>query len=651
MKLTSEQEQIIEHVSGHAMVHAGPGCGKTTTLALRAKYLIEIGINPKSIAIVTHNKALALDIKKTLNKHLGKKMAKQVVVKTLHSFALLLVRKHHQAKGTVSPSVLKKKRKKQLIKRYRTEYKLNKSELNQAFYHLDLGKNNKVEKLLGKDKAALAKSAYQAYCKFKLKRKKLDFDDMIGQALHLLKNSSGCRRPLQTYRHLMVDELQDINHPQKELLLALSRHMESTVMVGDILQSIYGWRHALPRYWNDLAESLNPKQLALTESFRIPKQALALVNDLGKQIDKDAPVLRSKIEGEKPELIELIDQEAQHRWLAKEIKSLLAKGVDIQQIAILGKTRKELSQTAIALRVRGIAITERYKPTENNRHRDHLWALIQLTQLERKRITKSSKRLNQEEQELARTYMAKLWLGKKTIRHMQDRVAKKPKAILSVKSGRKDYGRINALSNDLRKAAGLPRVESAVQCLIDATKPVLKDFDDHHHQLLLQDLSEIKIRARRCAELKDMNEEWFALPVTDQEQGVQMMTVHGAKGQEWDYVFLINMVHGVYPRYQVSAKKQAEELRVFYVAATRHHKKLYLLQTPIPINLFGETIKNTVTDEITAKKSEARMKSKKPRVFDKPSPFLDPDKQGLVSRETRPKTNKKQRVKNKSLTQ
>ncbi|MCK9619143.1 MAG: ATP-dependent helicase [Methylobacter sp.] len=626
LKPTNEQKQIINHLYGHAMVKAGPGCAKTSTLALRVKRLHELGYSPKSIVIVTYSKGLTLDIKRTLAKQLHPAVAKKVTVKTIHGLALQLVMQYHKKQGLSRPSVLKDQRKKQFIKRYAKQNKLKISELNQAFYHYEIGNAAKVVATLGEEKAALAKSAYKAYSKYKQKRNKVDFEDMIGQALKLLKSAPDAAFLLRSYEHLMVDELQDINYPQKEFIFELCQYMESTVLVGDTHQSIYKWRNALPRYWDDLVKALAPKQFTLTRSFRIPIEALPLVNDIATRINKDAAVLTSKFEGEIPVLVDLLDQEAQHRWLAKEIKALRGKEVDITKIAILARTRKELSQTAIALRARGLNITERYQPTKINQHRAHLLALIQLVCLEQRRAAKGSKRLTQKEHELVKNHIENLWLGKKLKAILQERLAVKPKALLSVKSDcKKHYKRINVLSNALKRAAKLSNVESSVQCLIDATKAVLKDRHEYHHKLLQRDLVDIKIKARDCASLEDIDAEWFELSKKDERQGVQMMTVHSAKGQEWDYLFLINVVNGVYPRYQSKPTAQKEEKRVFYVAVTRHHKKLYLLQTPVPIKMIP-------------KKSKVNSGFIESRILDEPSSFIDKDKQGLVYKVIKAKT-------------
>lgn len=225
--------------------------------------------------------------------------------------------------------------------------------------------------------------------------------------------------------------------------------------------------------------------------------------------------------------------------------------------------------------------------------------------------------------------MENLWLGEatkqqlqtnvrdKAVKRQQGRVKKEPEAILTIKSAHPSYKRINNLSNAIKKAAQLKVVESAIQCLIDASKPVLKDHGKKAAKLLLRDLADIKIKARNCTCLDEVKKEWFEATEVNKDEGVQLMTCHSAKGQQWDYVFILNVVNGVFPR-QKDETKVKEEKRVLYVAVTRHHQKLYLLQTPVPIKIFGE---NSEVKAVELKE---------------PSPFIDPNQQGLITRRVRP---------------
>ncbi|WP_262964288.1 UvrD-helicase domain-containing protein [Methylobacter psychrophilus] len=629
LKPTLEQKRIINHLKGHAMVNAGPGCAKTSTLALRVQHMLDQGYEPRSIVILTFGKALSLDIVDTLSKLIGPAAANQITVSTIHSFAYKLVNKFYKSLGhDEKPTVFNPQSRERFLKRRVKGTGVKLKELKQAFNQYDLYsgiKSRKIEDMLGNDKAKLAKKSYRHYSKYKLRKNAVDFNDMVVGAIKLLKLRTNSRSTLLGYQHLMVDELQDIDRNQKDLLLLLAPRMKSTVMVGDPLQSIFGWRQSLPRYWHDIEKTLTPKKFALTRSFRAPRQALALINNLGREINPDAPLLTSKFDGEIPKLLEFVDQDQQHTYMAEEIERLLACGVEVYKIAILGKTRKELSQTALALRARDITVTERYGLSANNidhqKHKTHLLALIQLTQLEQLRIGRSSKTQTREQQTLARNCIENLWLPKKTVRFLQERLTVKPKALLSIKSYNSNYDRINNLSKAVRKAAGLKNVESALQCLIDASKSILKDRDEHHYKLRLRDLTEIKIMARNCTSLDNINHGWFKPSIDkDVNSGIQLMTVHAAKGQEWDYVFILNVVEGIIPRHQATEAKSLEENRVFYVAVTRHHKALYVLQTPTPAR--------KVTSKICG--SKARSGSIKPVIYDEPSSFIDIDKQGLL---------------------
>lgn len=612
---TREQQKIINFTSGEAMVKAGAGCAKTTTLGMRTGHLVKLGFETKSIVILTYSKALTKDISNTLEKFLDDDVAESVTVTTIHAFGYHLIKQYSKRQGLTHPLVLKDRRKRRLLNRYKKKYDLKISELKRAFHLYETRAPKMVIAELGEEKALQATKAYKAYTRYKEKHNKVDYEDMVKQALAILKTPDGSAL-VGSYEHLMIDELQDINGSQKDLIIAISKYMTSTVLVGDTHQLIYQWRQASLRHWSDITEALGAKHLTLSESFRIPRQALPFVNDLGRQIDKNAKPLTSHVKGGTPILVDLPDQDAQYRWLADKIKSLKPDKDKLQKIAILGKTHRELSMITTALRARGINVTESKFPTGINEHREHLLALIELTRLEKRRLQKSPKRLSKAEKGLAAVYIEKLWLSDKLIGELKERLEIKPKSILSVKSKSRYYNQIRGLSIALQKAAVLPNVVSAIQCLIDATKPILKNQNENKHKLLLRDLIDIKIKARDCATLDDIDHKWFDAPKGD-NNGISLMTVHGAKGKEWDYVFLINVVDGVYPRYGTKRKSLIDELRVFYVAVTRHHKQLFILQAPLP-------------HIILSKKSKGKSGKSNHALFETPSPFIHAENQGLI---------------------
>jgi DNA helicase-2/ATP-dependent DNA helicase PcrA len=450
LKPTQEQAKIINHLRGHCIVKAGPGCAKTSTLALRVKHLLNNNYDPQSMVLVTHSKALAADIQHTIEGLVGQRKAEQITVCTIHRFANQLVKANYHLLGMDQhPTLIQAEDKKQFIHDEAKRLDQTVKALSQAY-----AAPNKIS---AKERA-LSKS-YEKYRQFKNKSNAVDYDDMLTNAVQLLTLApKGLSLP---YKHLMVDELQDINRQQKQLLLLLATRMRSTVMVGDPLQLIYGWRQASLRYWQDIERELKGlKHYTLTRSFRVPRQALPFINDIANMVDEDAPMLRSKVEGEAPELVDLINKDT-GLWLAKEIKAWLAKGVAPDQIAILAKTRKELSQIALALRARNICITERYHQPDHDHHKRHLLALIQLARLEQLRANRPTKKLTSTERKQLSTYIDDLWLPGNLVRSLQKRARLKPDALLSVESGDKHYGEVNNMVNAIRTAASLPRVDSA----------------------------------------------------------------------------------------------------------------------------------------------------------------------------------------------
>ena len=207
LKPTLEQKLIIKHLQGHAMVDAGPGCAKTSTLALRVMHMLKQGYEPSSIVILTHGKALAADIADTLSKFVDRDVAQQINVSTIHSFAYRLVRKyHHLLEYDEVPIPLKQQQKNLFIEHHAKLTGLKPADLKQAFsqYDATYSKSAKVVEALGKDKATLARKAYIRYSRYKMNRNAVDFNDMIKGAIKLLKlrpNST-----LRGYEHLMVDD-------------------------------------------------------------------------------------------------------------------------------------------------------------------------------------------------------------------------------------------------------------------------------------------------------------------------------------------------------------------------------------------------------------------------------------------------------------
>ncbi|PZN75370.1 MAG: hypothetical protein DM484_18935 [Candidatus Methylumidiphilus alinenensis] len=612
-KPTKEQQSIINHSNGHAYVQAGPGCAKTTTLVLCVQKLLKKGVKPSKIVMLTHSKKLSAETK---NKCSRFRISDDIHISTIHSFAFKLIKGNFTSVGYKnSPDEESQSQKEDFIKEYAKKHEIKSKELKRAFHIYDTSQAEKIEKFLGKKKAKLAMKTYQKYSRIKKKKKLLSFSDMIKLAtLLVMKHPSLIKRK---YKHLLVDEIQDLDKLQTKFLIAMAKLMKSDVFVGDAYQAIYRWRGASPDNLKTIKEELNPKCFQLSLSFRLPQNAMKLVNHQLKTMDKNAPVLKSNHQGGCPELLVLKRPDAKYDYMARTIKRLIKNGIALGKIAILAKTNKELRQTSIALRARSIDVNESYRVDNKNSHRKLLKAAIQLARLEKKRMTKQSKQFNKSEKLEVKKCIGEMWFDINTIKGMQRKFHKKPEKLIRIDSKNKHYDRINRLSNAIVTSVGLQNVESAVACLIDACSPIVRYHntrDKLQRKCQMDDLNQIKVYARHCKTLDDIKEEWFKQP--KRKDGITLMTCTSAKGQEWDYVFVINVVDRVFPSH-LSKKKGIDTVNdescLFFVTITRHHAKLYLLESPKSITKFsnrGKIEKTTL-------------------LLNNRSPFVKPKKQGL----------------------
>ncbi|WP_367155179.1 UvrD-helicase domain-containing protein [Methylomonas sp. HYX-M1] len=574
-KPTYEQLKIIRFINGTCQVTAGPGCAKTTTLAMRAQYLVERGIVPGQIAIATYSKALVNDINAALTKLLGEKIASQISVKTLHSFGLSFIQSYQKSQGEHEYNVLSAGMADHIYQQLANTHNLSLKQVKQGFACLVANKS--MKQLDGTQKKRCEK-AYREYCNQKELKNVIDFNDMLIRSRKLLS----LNKLEPPFKHLMIDELQDISAIEREFILACEPYLNSLVLVGDPLQSIYGWRGAGREHWDKLLKKLKPKTFWLTQSFRVPDTCMKLCHYVGVQIDSEF-ALRSKHTGPPPRLIVSVDQHAQYQWLVRRLKKAQGNGVSFNDVTILCRTRRELHQLALALRANGIPVYESYR-TEEDCHLEHLWALIQLTILQQACDKKRIKQLNREQIGQAQAWIDRLWLGASLKKTLKDRIRQKPSKLLSVKSDHRCYSMVNGMDKAIRKATQLKCIESAIQCLIDACGKTIERRNQTQKPFLMSDLATIKTRIRQ-QNLQTLDVIPFALFQRDREaekphKRILLQTIHHSKGGEWPYVIVLNVVDGVFPR--ANTQNIVEELSLFFVAITRTSRQLYLLQTPTP---------------------------------------------------------------------
>lgn len=314
--LTKEQQKIVKHnVFGAAylFVMAGPGTGKTHVLCHRVRHLIKKGVTPENILRLTYSKSAALNMASRLAKRFN---VWNVRYSTTHAFGLSLVMEHwHELGFTARPKVKTKssfKRLSFIVKKMAAQDHVDQKQLQIAVY-----------KALKEGRATVLKvsvnQVLERYQQGKLRNNWLDFADMLKLACQLLKDYPDILKSVGTIEHLLVDEVQDMTEKECQLLYYLAKAAKSAVLVGDEKQNIYSFRGAHPESLQKLESYLKPQTRYLTQSFRVPKQLLPMVNSIGADIC-DAPELTSQKKGFKPALFCAANNDEQSDFIAKQIK-------------------------------------------------------------------------------------------------------------------------------------------------------------------------------------------------------------------------------------------------------------------------------------------------------------------------------------------
>ncbi len=517
---------------------------------------------------------------------------------TTHAMGLSIIMEYWRDLGFSDyPTVQLKQLAKQLafiVKKVAAESKVDAKKLGEAVYTATKDGKNSCQIEQGKGLSKSVAEVLRRYQNSKLRKNRVDYVDMLDLSTQLLKSRPDIRKRVgASIDHLLVDEVQDMTEKECQLLFYLAKQAKSAVLVGDKKQNIYSFRGANPRCLRKLEKHLKPVVYHLTESFRVPSQMLPLVNAIGAAINDD-PKLTSHGKGFKPCFFRSANNDEQADFVVREIQKLLAKGVPEVEIAVVGRTRRSLILLKSALNMCGIETFEDYCCSKGEPVKV-LKALILIAKWKARcpkrgkhpfkpvnallRVLESSGLTERIQQELNRAICDEGW----------DRLH------VPIKQDKKRYRNILALRRAVEAAATLSP-ESGVQLLIDAIKPFMGNrFGKSEKLIVVRDFSMVKLAMRGYKTWPNVMVK--KLPVTYSDAGVELSTCHGAKGREWQYVFLINFINGEFPFYfKKEEVKLEEERRLFYVAASRPSRKLFIIESPVCKNNYGRGSQKYMTN-------------------------------------------------------
>lgn len=602
-QLNSTQQNAAKQVDGPVMIVAGAGSGKTRVLTYRVAYLLSIGVPAYQLLVLTFTNKAADEMKKRIVSLVGDK-SESAWIGTFHSMFARLLRYEGELIGYGKNfSIYDTDDSLGLIKNIQHELEISVQSFkpNVIRARISSAKNKLITpdqfEVLAKDifeeKAALIYKEYQKRLK---QNNAMDFDDLLLKPIELFERHPKILSKYQErFRFILVDEYQDTNRAQYKLIKMLAAKYKNICVVGDDAQSIYAFRGADIRNILDFQKDFPEAQIfRLEQNYRSTQNILTAadqviknnVNRIEKKLWTDNP------KGEPISVLSCQSETDESEKVAANIKKAILKyKLDFLNIAILYRTNAQSRSIEDALRRNGIPYViiggiEFYKRKEIKDVIAYLRLIVNpKDDISFQRIV---------------NYPAR-GIGEVTVNHLKA-VAEECKCsffeaidFLSEAKGisKNTIEKLKQFQKFIQKFIGLKTILSASELsrsLVDEIG-ILKEFKEEGTVEALSRMENVHELLSAITEFSEKNEngglEAFLQEVSlvadvdqldDKHNAVTLMTVHSAKGLEYDVVFIVGLEEGLFPIFQAiqSSNEIEEERRLFYVGMTRCKRKLYL---------------------------------------------------------------------------
>ncbi len=590
IQLNEIQQQAVYHKEGPMLVLAGPGSGKTMVITRRVKYLIEQEHIPEEqILVITFTKAAALEMKGRFQSMCGQGSS-GVNFGTFHAvFFTILKHAYHLNATNIIRDEVRYQAMKEIIHRHGLEYEDEKEFIQELLSEISLVKGSRIglSNYYSQNCAdEVFRRIYDEYARFLEREKLIDFDDMLVLCHELLSQREDILTMWQNrYRYILIDEFQDINLVQYEIIRMLAKPQDNLFIVGDDDQSIYRFRGAKPEIMLSFpVDYPNCQKLTLSSNYRSTRPILEAAGSLiGYNIHrfgkKPAPVR----EGGKPIILRQYDTLAlQNQGIAQEILQLAKEGIPYDHIAILVRTN--LGSGSLLHKLMEYNIPFRMKDNLPNLF-DHwitsdILAYIRLGRGATQRslylqIINRPKRYVSREcfdspevdfDEVKAYYEDKNWMLERLEQLEYD---------LGILGSMTPYAAVNYIRRGVGYEDYLTEYASQRRMKPEELFDILDELQESARSFStfdqwLSHMEEYREELRRQAtEIREKH--------TD---SVQIVTMHSAKGLEFEVVFIPDANEGITPHKKAILEADIEEeRRLFYVAMTRAMNQLYIFSS------------------------------------------------------------------------
>ena len=592
MKLNRGQDEAIKHGNGPCMVLAPPGSGKTLIVTERTRYLIEeSGVRPDQILVITFTRYAAREMKERFERLTAGKNY-PVTFGTFHSIFYGILK---CAYGIGANNLMSEKESSVLLQEVLDQTDIESTPevedeeelVRELLREVGMVKNGLCHlkdfhsKYLTQDEFA---EVFRSYEHQKKELKKFDFDDMLVQCYALFRKKPeilhGCQKRFQ---YILIDEFQDINRVQYEVIRMLAAPRYNLFVVGDDDQSIYGFRGAKPElmlYMKQEFPSL--RTISLTVNYRstefITGAAARVILHNDTRFYKRVQSFRGR--GQNVHVQEVLDEQEEAQYVTEEIQKKLDQGIKPGEIAVLFRAAVQVRMISEILSEHRIPFEMRDYVTNFYRHfivKD-MMAYLQLAAGKRDRslflticnrplryLARNSMENRQVNfEDLRKFYCDKDWMLDIIDQFDVDvRMMKNMAPYAAIQYIRKKIGYDDFLKEYAEKHQISWKQLMDVMAELEERSKNFKSYDEWeiHIAKYTQELEEQQAKARKIK--------------GERENKVQLMTIHSAKGLEFEDVFVIHANEGEIPHQKAEKKDEIEEeRRLFYVALTRAKNNL-----------------------------------------------------------------------------
>jgi DNA helicase-2/ATP-dependent DNA helicase PcrA len=596
-ELNEAQYQAATAVEGSLLIIAGAGTGKTRTLVYRVAHLIDCGIDPRSILLLTFTRRAAEEMLRRASLLIDGRCS-QVAGGTFHSFANLVLRSYGRHLG-LRPSftIMDRPDSEDVIQLLRTDMGLNTKDKRfprkhtvAEIFSMTHNKQARLADLLELEYPHLVEVGFELselftrYTDYKRAKSLLDYDDLLVKLRDLLASHPEARRRLSdTYRYIMVDEYQDTNRLQDEIVRLLADTHDNVAVVGDDAQSIYSFRGADFRNIMDFPKQFpGARIIKLEENYRSTQPILNLTNEIIQRAKEgyDKRLFTRKSIGARPKLVQAGSEQMQSQFVCQKILELREEGVPLWDIAVLFRSSFHSFDLEIELARHNIPFVKRggFQFMETAHVKD-LLAHMRILANPQDAISWNRVLLLLEGVGPGACQKIVRWLtdGGNAVERLRSYPAK----------GKIAHG-LRTLAQVLEEAGQAEFPAEQAQYLMQYYAPILKQNYPDDHPKRLRDMEHFQGMTERYRSLERLLSDMALEPPNDSIAGVLavdpdegplvLSTIHSAKGLEFHSIFIIWALEGRFPSFYntSSADELEEERRLLYVAATRAKQNLFI---------------------------------------------------------------------------